>query len=280
VKQPEIEPFVAKIAHHSNRGFALVISMILLVIAAGLGITILGSIAIESKMQRNSQDILVAQRAANFATSQAQKYLLNSWCYTSALCTSGPCATVWNNTVFSNFDPAAQNWSNGTSAGVFPGSVGNPLYIIVYLGYDQGNNVQKYMIMSQGKGTQSTTLAFDSIMVTVPTLNCGSNNGSTFSIRVRPSINGTQQGNRHLPPVSKTPDPGFYTSTVGVVCPNKTYTAMAWCESDGLRNARVAGWSSQDTSCLTAYGAWVANGGTSSITLQGNTLSCRHRGTP
>lgn len=166
---------VPPIKHYSRplqRGSALIVGLIFLVLLTILGLTAMKTTTLEEKMAGNLRDRNTAFQSAETALRDAETYITNNILVATAACTGGICTKgsepSWTSYAWDDSKNIAYYTSPSPASGV-PGSLitavaKQPKYIIVDLGASSviysgcaGGAGQGYKIIVRGWGQNPNT---------------------------------------------------------------------------------------------------------------------------
>jgi len=94
------------INHKKEKGTILVLSMIFMIVLAGLSIMVLTVAGSDKKIAHSDQDYLLAKQSADAATASSVQKLVDTWNIGIAECAAAPCICtagapcVWDGSVF------------------------------------------------------------------------------------------------------------------------------------------------------------------------------------
>jgi Tfp pilus assembly protein PilX len=264
-----------------ERGNILVISIISLVVLAGLSVAVLSTSVSEKKLAGNEQELGLAKQAAEYAVTMAKKDLSEKWAVGMCQCQKAPCSCptnapwVWLTTEFINADPVDSSetwWNNFGTAVTKPNAklFSAPQYIIIDLGCDAVANTTRFRIVGRGVGTKQESVAFSDVTFSMPFSK--QNAGSGQASPVDALVDGVVQTTFNL--AKFTVSEPFYKT--GTQC--QTGSSLAQCEMNCAGQARVMAWTS-DGHCVPLYGPWAGVGVSSSVKVSlaavPYTISCQ-----
>jgi Tfp pilus assembly protein PilX len=264
-----------------EKGNILVVSIISLVVLAGLSVAVLSTSVGEKKLAGNDQEQGSAKQAAEYAVTMGKKDLSEKWAVGMCECQSAPCSCatsapwVWLKAQFVNTDPVNSSgtwWNNFGTAVAKPNTqlFSAPQYIIIDLGCDAVANTMRFRIVGRGVGTKQESVAFSDVTFSMPFNK--QNVSSTQTSSVNALVDGVVKTTFNMAPF--TASAAFYNA--GAQC--QAGSSLAQCEMNCAGQVRVMAWTA-DGHCAPTYGAWAAVGVPSSIklTLAGapHTVTCQ-----
>ncbi|HEV2523606.1 MAG TPA: PilX N-terminal domain-containing pilus assembly protein, partial [Gammaproteobacteria bacterium] len=264
-----------------EKGNILVISIISLVVLAGLSVAVLSTSVGEKKLAGNEQEQTLAKQAAEYAVTMGKKDLSEKWAVGMCECQTSPCSCstnapwVWLKSQFVNADPVNSSgswWNNFGTAVPKPNAqlFSAPQYIIIDLGCDAIANAMRFRIVGRGVGIKQESVAFSDVTFSMPF-----NKQNVSSAQTAP-VNASVDGN-----VKATFSMGKFTASspfykTGTQC--QAGSSFAQCEMNCAGQVRVMAWTA-DGHCAPTYGSWAEVGELSSVnvTLTGaqHTLACQ-----
>lgn len=264
-----------------EKGNILVVSIISLVVLAGLSVAVLSTSVGEKKLASNDQEQTLAKQAAEYAVTMGKKDLMEKWAVGMCECQSAPCSCatsapwVWLGTQFVNADPVdsvASWWNNFGTAVAKPNAklFSAPQYIIIDLGCDAIANTMRFRIVGRGVGVKQESVAFSDVTFSMPFNK--QNVSSAQTSPVSASVDGVLKATFNM---SKfTASAAFYKT--GTPC--QSGSSSAQCEVNCAGQTRVMAWTA-DGHCAPTYGTWADAGVASNVkvTLGGtiHTITCQ-----
>lgn len=264
-----------------EKGNILVISIITLVVLAGLSVAVLSTSVGQKKLAANEQEQNISQQAAEFAVTVAKRALSERWAVGMCECQTSPCSCpttapwVWLTAQFVNADPvdsSASWWNNfGTTVAKPNASLFSaPQYIIIDLGCDVVANAYRFRIVGRGVGTKQESVAFSDVTFSMPFNSQNASSG--FTIPVDALVDGVLQTTFNMSQF--TASGPFYNT--GAKC--NAGSSYAQCQMNCVGQARVMAWTA-DGHCAPTYGPWAGIGvpSTVNVTLSGtpHAITCQ-----
>ncbi len=290
-----------------QHGSVLIISLLTLSLLAGLSLSSMQSVVLESKLVSQSSDQNLAKAAAQYAVSEAKRLLLNNWspgastCPSVSGCTATNGLAVWSQSAFSgstDFSLLGPSFFNSnaqaTAKAPNPSVVANPRFFVIDLGCNGISNQHVYRIISIGFGATTSTIAYAEGTLTIPLSDQNTvqnaiathvNPTSVYPFTVTlPEPNNWVPGNANPNPYTLYPSVAtdittsnnFFGGGSANACPQGAGATGAICELNCAGSVRVKGYShSSNADCPWVYGAWAdmsggnaINSSYSQITLQ------------
>ncbi|HQY22176.1 MAG TPA: PilX N-terminal domain-containing pilus assembly protein [Gammaproteobacteria bacterium] len=264
-----------------EKGNILVISIISLVVLAGLSVAVLSTSVSEKKLAGNEQEQNLAKQAAEYAVTMGKKDLSEKWAVGMCECQTSPCSCstnapwVWLTAQFVNADPvdSSETWWNNFGTAVAKPTAqlfSAPQYIIIDLGCDVVANVMRFRIIGRGLGTKQESVAFSDVTFSMPFNKQNVSSGQTSPVDAL--VDGVVQTTFNM--AQFTASASFYKK--GVQC--QTGASSAQCEMNCAGQVRVMAWTA-DSHCAPTYGSWAGVGvpSTVNLTLAGapHTITCQ-----
>ncbi len=250
-----------------QRGVVFIISVIMLLVLAGLSLTILSTSVSEKVQSGQTQDMSLAKLSANNAIAFAKQDLLDQWWLGQTECTSVPCTCgdicVWTSTTFDGINLTQQDgswWADYGTEVPQPNVEEQPRYIIIDQGCDSIAMASRYRIVARGVGATAESVAYsdDSFSVPVNANNLG--DGSTESTYYA-IVDGFNVDSFNLSPSQVSSS--FFVDNTGSLCPSG-HASFAQCEVNCTGAVRVMAYS-YDNNCGPIYGSWSYSGEQSDI---------------
>jgi Tfp pilus assembly protein PilX len=264
-----------------EKGNILVISIVSLVVLAGLSVAILSTSVSEKKLAGNEQEQGLANQAAEYAVTMGKKDLLEKWAVGMCECQSSTCSCptnapwVWLAAQFVNADPvdSAESWWNNFGTTVAKPNTqlfSAPQYIIIDLGCDAVANMMRFRIVGRGVGTKQESVAFSDVTFSMPFNQQNVSSGQTAPVDAL--VDGVVQTTFNM--AKFTASGSFYKTKAQC----QTKSSLAQCEMNCAGQVRVMAWTA-DGHCAPTYGAWADVGvpSTVKVTLSGapHTITCQ-----
>lgn len=266
-----------------EKGNILVISVISLVVLAGLSVAILSTSVGEKKVANNEQEQHLAKQAADYAVTVGKKDLLEKWAVGMCECQKSPCSCstsapwVWIKSQFVNADPvdSSSSWWNNFGTPVAKPNAqlfSAPQYLIVDLGCDAVANTMQFRIVGRGVGIKQESVAFSDVTFSMPFNK--QNVSSTQTASVDALVDGVVKTTFNM---SKfTASSPFYNAKTQC----QSGSSFAQCEMSCAGQVRVMAWTA-DGHCAPTYGPWADVGVPSNVqvTLSGKSqkVTCQLR---
>lgn len=264
-----------------EKGNILVISIISLVVLAGLSVAVLSTSVGEKKLAGNEQEQGLAKQAAEYAVTMGKKDLSEKWAVGMCECQTSPCSCpttapwVWMTAEFVNANPVDSSgtwWNNFGTAVAKPNAqlFSAPQYIIIDLGCDAVANTTRFRIVGRGVGTKQESVAFSDVTFSMPFNEQNVSSGQTSPVAA--FVDGVVQTTFNM--AKFTASASFYKT--GAQC--QAGSSSAQCEMNCAGQVRVMAWTA-DGHCAPTYGPWAGVGVPSSVnvTLAGasHTVTCQ-----
>lgn len=252
-----------------EKGNILVISIISLVVLAGLSVAVLSTSVGEKKLAANEQEQVLAKEAAEYAVTIAKKDLSEKWAVGMCECQKSPCTCpttapwVWLTAEFVNANPVDSSgdwWNNFGTTVAKPNTqlFSAPQYIMIDLGCDAVANTNRFRIVGRGVGVKQESVAFSDVTFSMP-FNT-QNVSSGFTSPVDASVDGVVQTTFNM--AKFTASGSFYQN--GVKC--QAGSSLAQCEMNCAGQVRVMAWTA-DGHCAPTYGPWANVGIPSTVNV-------------
>lgn len=269
-----------------EKGNILVISIISLVVLAGLSVAVLSTSVGEKKLAGNEQELGLAKQAAEYAVTMGKKDLSEKWAVGMCECQKAPCTCpttapwVWLTAEFVEADPVDSSgtwWNNFGTAVAKPNAqlFSAPQYIIIDLGCDAVANTTRFRIVGRGVGMKQESVAFSDVTFSMP-FNT-QNVGSLQTSPVDALVDGAVQTTFNM--AKFTASAPFYNA--GIKC--QAGSSLAQCEMNCAGQVRAMAWTA-DGHCAPTYGPWagVAVPSNVTVTLAGapHTVTCQIQAPP
>ncbi len=273
-----------------QHGMILIISLMILVVVAGLSITILSTTVSEKNLAHNTQDQIIAKEAAEYAVSMAKQEITTNWGIGMTECTALGCTCpsksyacgqsrlcyiyypcVYQNSVFTNIDPTAQNnawWTTNGETYYLPNqeSIAQPSALIIDLGCDAASGNNLFRIIGRGTGITSNSVAFSDTTFPMPLNSQNIGSSTTYSVYGQ-----SEQGNILLTlNMAKSTTQSFVAvaGTSSTTCP-QGYNYYGECQLNCAGYVRVMAYT-YESGCVNTYGAWTNNYDMSRVYLKLN----------
>ncbi len=252
-----------------EKGNILVISIISLVVLAGLSVAVLSTSTGEKKLAGNDQEHTLSKQAAEYAVTVAKKDLSEKWAVGMCECETSPCSCstsapwVWLTSQFVNADPVDSSgtwWDSFGTAVAKPHAqlFSAPQYIIINLGCDAVANTQRFRIVGRGVGVRQESVAFSDVTFSMPFNQ--QNVSSSQTSPVNALVDNVVQTVFNMAPF--TASAPFYQSKTQC----QTGSSYAQCQMNCAGQVRVMAWTA-DGHCAPTYGPWANTGVLSNVTL-------------
>lgn len=264
-----------------EKGNILVISIISLVVLAGLSVAVLSTSVGEKKLAGNEQELGLAKQAAEYAVTMGKKDLSEKWAVGMCECQTAPCSCpttapwVWMTAEFVEADPVDSSgtwWNNFGTAVAKPNAqlFSAPQYIIIDLGCDAVANTTRFRIVGRGVGTKQESVVFSDVTFSMPFNTQNVSSGQTSPVDAL--VDGAVQTTFNM--AKFTASAPFYNT--GVQC--QAGSSFAQCEMNCAGQVRAMAWTA-DGHCAPTYGQWATIGVLSNVivTLSGaqHTVACQ-----